>query len=63
MLCKPCKGKKFFIAIQVVYICSVSEEMNKSFSTTQIDCAEQILHLQKHKYKTQELCRRTKMHL
>ena len=44
MLCKPCKGKKFFIAIQVVYICSVSEEMNKSFSTTQIDCAEQILH-------------------
>lgn len=47
MLCKPCKGKKFFIAIQVVYICSVSEEINKSFFTTQIDCAEQILHLQK----------------
>lgn len=34
MLCKPCKGKKFFIAIHVVYICNVSEEMNKSFSTT-----------------------------
>lgn len=57
MLCKPCKGKKFFIAIQVVYICSVSEEMNKSFSTTQIDCAEnkyfcfEIIKLHSHIWK------------
>ena len=29
MLCKPCKGKKFFIAIQPVYFCSESEDKQK----------------------------------